>query len=64
MPAKVFVGSDSPCDGCKMIDAFEKGESVSFDLSGAITNKHYEVTSQPLTNENGATEGLFAGLSR
>jgi two-component system, NtrC family, sensor kinase len=55
---EVFASSDTPCKGCKVLDAFEKSDPISFELSGMVSNRHYEVTSQPLTNEKGITDGV------
>lgn len=54
---EVFAGNESPCKGCKMLDAYSNGKT-SFNLEDTVPNKFFEVSSHPLKNEKNEIEGI------
>lgn len=53
---EVFAGRDSPCDGCPMARALERGEQICSEIANAIGQKEYEASAYPLVSgtENSA----------
>ena len=50
---KVFAKSDAPCPGCKLLETIDQSSEQSFNLRSG--SNFYEVTSQPIKDENGKT---------
>ena len=53
---KVFAGRDTPCEGCKVHQAFNAKKPINYTLD--INNKFFEVTSQPIIDR----EKKFSGV--
>lgn len=55
---EVFAGRKSPCRGCQMKQAAKASKEATFELEGIRADRYYEVTSQPLLDDNGESDGI------
>jgi two-component system NtrC family sensor kinase len=55
---EVFAGRKQPCDGCQMARTFESKTSNHWELGQVRGDRFYEVTSQPVYNEQGNIDGV------
>lgn len=46
----VFAGRDSPCEGCPMTRALERGEQISSELGNLVGQREYEASAYPLVS--------------
>ena len=52
---KVFANRDTPCSGCAMQDAMSNKSTCNWEMR--VSDRFYEVTSQPLQNSKGEVTG-------
>lgn len=55
---EAFAARKSPCPGCHMKQAAKTARETSFELEGIRTDRFYEVTSQPVLDAQGSTDGI------
>ncbi len=56
---QVFAKRTDPCPGCKIQETLKNAESERFDLDKIVSDRFYEVTSQPMFDSDGHVEGVL-----
>ena len=56
---KVFAKRTDPCPGCKIQETLKNAESERFDLDKIVSDRFYEVSSQPMFDSDGNVEGVL-----